>query len=54
VADEIKEATGLDSELIKSKGGVFDITADGKLIFSKANEFRFPKDGEAAELVKGV
>jgi selenoprotein W-related protein len=32
--------------LIKSRGGVFEITADDKLIFSKKQSGRFPQPGE--------
>ena len=35
--------------MIKSGGGVFEITAAGKLIFSKKKEGRFPKHGEILE-----
>jgi selT/selW/selH-like putative selenoprotein len=31
---------------VKGKGGVFDITVDGKLAFSKHKEGRFPTDEE--------
>ena len=32
--------------LIPSKGGVFEITVDGRLRWSKKAEGRFPTDGE--------
>jgi selT/selW/selH-like putative selenoprotein len=34
--------------LVKSGGGVFEITVDGKLRFSKKQEGRFPTDTEVA------
>jgi predicted Rdx family selenoprotein len=35
--------------LTPGKSGQFDVTADGKLIFSKAAVGRFPLDGEVEE-----
>jgi len=51
VADEIKNAVGVEAEKIRGQGGVFDVAADGKIIFSKHELFRFPKPGEIAELL---
>jgi selT/selW/selH-like putative selenoprotein len=45
---------GLQPELIKSGGGVFEVTADGKLIFSKKKEHRFPEDHEILTSLKAV
>lgn len=39
-------------ELEGGKGGVFDVFADGELIFSKHKELRFPENEEIANLVK--
>ena len=39
-------------ELIESSGGVFEITRDGKLLFSKKKLGRFPTDEEVDALVK--
>jgi selT/selW/selH-like putative selenoprotein len=33
-------------ELVKSSGGVFEITVDGRLAFSKRQSGRFPTDQE--------
>ncbi len=49
MAAAIKEATGVDAELIQSKGGVFDVEVDGKLIYSKSETDRFPTDQEILE-----
>ena len=38
--------------MIKSGGGVFEVTADGKLIFSKKKEHRFPEDQEILRQLK--
>jgi len=38
-------------ELIESRGGVFEITIDGVLRYSKKAKGRFPTDEELAALV---
>ena len=40
-------------ELIKGVAGVFEITIDGKLVFSKKQLGRFPEDSEIDALVGG-
>jgi selT/selW/selH-like putative selenoprotein len=52
VADEIKDAIGVESKKVKGHGGVFDVVVDGKKVFSKHESYRFPDTGEIAELVK--
>jgi selT/selW/selH-like putative selenoprotein len=42
---------GLQAELIKGSGGVFEITLDGAPVFSKKREHRFPEPGEVARLL---
>jgi selenoprotein W-related protein len=44
---------GADVELIASSGGVFEVTVDGKLLFSKKALNRFPEEGEVAGLIAG-
>jgi len=43
---------GAETELIPSGGGVFEVTVDGKLVFSKKQLRRFPEPGEVAKLVR--
>jgi selenoprotein W-related protein len=38
----------VESELVASGGGVFEVEVDGRLIFSKKALDRFPEDGEIA------
>jgi selT/selW/selH-like putative selenoprotein len=38
--------------LIKGRGGIFDVVANGKLIFSKHAEGRFPDDDEVVAAVR--
>lgn len=51
MAAEIKNKFGVEPELIKSRGGVFEIKKDGVLVFSKRKLGRFPDDAEALELL---
>lgn len=41
----------MDAKLTKGSGGVFDVVADGKLVFSKRDTGRFPEPGEVARLL---
>ncbi len=43
---ELKKEFGANVELIPSSGGVFEVTVDGKLVFSKKELGRFPEPGE--------
>ena len=53
MAAEIKNAVGVESELIAGGGGIFDIEVDGNMVFRKFDTGRFPNEGEAAQLVQG-
>ena len=44
-----KEAANLMIELIEGDRGVFDVRADGKLIFSKKTVGRFPSAADIVE-----
>ena len=43
---------GAEVELVESSGGVFEITADERLVFSKKSLGRFPESGELEGLVQ--
>jgi selenoprotein W-related protein len=51
LAAAIREKTGIDPELIEGSGGVFEVTLDGQLVFSKKVAGRFP---EGAEIIEAV
>jgi len=42
----------VDPELIRGGGGIFDVTVDGKLVFSKHRTGRFPDPGEVEALIR--
>jgi len=43
VSDRFSQVDGADIELVKSSGGVFEITVDGALVYSKKATGRFPQ-----------
>lgn len=49
----LRELSGAEIELIRGSGGVFDITIDGQLKFSKKQAGRFPSDDEIDALARG-
>jgi selenoprotein W-related protein len=51
LAAELKEKLGVHSRLVASGGGVFEVSVDGRPIFSKKALGRFPEDGEIAEKI---
>ena len=53
MAAELKQSAGVEAKLVAGAGGVFDVTVDGKLVFSKKTTHRFPEAGEISRLVKG-
>jgi len=42
----LQEELGAETELIRGAGGVFDVVADGELVFSKHETGRFPEHEE--------
>jgi selenoprotein W-related protein len=40
------ELSAADVELVESSGGVFEVSRNGKLLFSKKQLGRFPTDAE--------
>lgn len=47
-----KEIPDVEVELIKSGGGAFEVSVDGKKIFSKLDLGRFPEHSEIIEKLK--
>jgi selenoprotein W-related protein len=44
----------VEVRLIPSSGGVFEVTVDGRLVFSKKQLGRHARAGEVMDLVKGT
>jgi selenoprotein W-related protein len=52
VAELKKAFPDIETDLIPSSGGVFDVVVDGKLVFSKKAVGRHAKPGEIVDLLK--
>jgi selenoprotein W-related protein len=52
LAAELKRDLGVESTLLPGGGGVFDVFAGGKLIFSKKSVGRFPEPGEVVQMLQ--
>ena len=52
LAAEIKDTVAIESTLIPGSRGVFKITVDDAIIFSKEELKRFPEPGEIASKLK--
>ena len=50
--DALNERFGYWAKLIESGGGVFEVTVNGDLIFSKKSLGRFPEHNEIIDLVE--
>jgi selenoprotein W-related protein len=48
----LKKELGIDCDLVASGGGVYEVSVDDKLIFSKKKLGRFPNDGEILKLIR--
>ena len=46
MAASIKDAVGVDAEVVGGSRGQFDVVADGDIVFSKQAEERFPEPNE--------
>jgi selenoprotein W-related protein len=46
LAAEVKAEAGTEPKLIEGGGGIFDVTVDGEMIFSKHEAGRFPETEE--------
>ena len=46
MAAAIRETFDVEPELIAGAGGIFDVKADGKMIYSKHETGRFPEHDE--------
>jgi len=52
LAEELKARFNLEPRLTAGSGGVFDVTVDGKTIFSKHELSRFPEEGEIVRMLE--
>ena len=52
LVEKMKEDLNLSAELIKSDGGVYEITMNGELIYSKRKTGVFPEESEIIDKVR--
>jgi selT/selW/selH-like putative selenoprotein len=52
LADELRDAFGVESELEEGTRGIFDVYIDDQRVFSKHEEQRFPEPGEVVRRIK--
>lgn len=53
MADEL-EKMGYQVQLTPGSGGIFDVIANGKCVFSKKQTGRFPEPGEISRLLQSA
>ena len=51
LAARLSKELGIDAELIRGSNGIFDVVADGNLIYSKHRTGRFPEEEEILTLL---
>ena len=44
----------MDAELVRGAGGIFDVTADDKKVWSKRETGRFPAEAEIIEKLRKI
>ncbi len=52
LAAAIRQGLGTEPRLVKGHNGIFDVTVDGKLLFSKNRDGRFPADPDVVSRLK--
>ena len=45
---------GIESQLVRGSGGIFVVTAENQILFSKKDEGRFPTESEIIEKLKAL
>jgi selenoprotein W-related protein len=54
LAAKIREEFGVEPQLVKGDDGVFDVVADGQMVFSKHQTGRFPDEEEVLEALRSA
>jgi predicted Rdx family selenoprotein len=54
VAAELKKSHSAEVELVEGSGGIFQVFADDRLVYDKADTGRFPNIGETSALIDGA
>jgi selenoprotein W-related protein len=48
----LKQEFGVEADLVRGADGIFDVVADGELVFSKHDEGRFPENEEVVAALR--
>jgi selT/selW/selH-like putative selenoprotein len=54
LAAKIKDAFGVQAELIRAAGGKFEVVADGMLVYSKLQTHEFPEEEKLIAELKNL
>ena len=54
MGDELKKSLGAEIELVAGSNGIYDVSLDGNMIFSKFEKGRFPDTEEIINLVNNA
>ncbi|HCR00335.1 MAG TPA: selenoprotein [Acidobacteria bacterium] len=54
LAASLKEALGVEADVLVGDRGQFDVVANGALIFSKQTEERFPESDEIIDALRSL
>ena len=52
--ESLERQFGVKAELVKGMGGVFEISVNDNLLFSKKELNRFPNENEVEDLIEGI
>ena len=52
--ESIERQFGIKAELIKGTGGVFEVSVNDNLLYSKKDLGRFPNENEVEDLIEGI
>jgi len=54
LAAELRDSFKIDANLIAGSGGIFEVIADGKKVYSKEETGHFPEPGEVTNILKSL
>ena len=52
LGDELKKNLGAEIELVAGSNGIFDVSLDGNMVYSKFEQGQFPQADEIIQLIK--
>jgi len=54
LAATLKKELGVDAQLVRGSGGIFEVSVDNQRVFSKKDEGRFPAESEIVEKLRAI